>query len=275
MPTEITRLTLRFDGLDATEHQVDLYSLGEALQGFARIISTAGHFSVTQTYSKSFSMHSVKTYAQEVRANCFSVDMVLNWAQQNQILSGSFGILLAAVIPYIFQRNKAKTEEMKMLKDSLDKAIEALGNRDQAVIERLASTIEKMAEELRPAARLAVSPIGESCKTISIIDTQTKQSIGIINESDKESIMSLSENEITGIQVFDILISELDKVKATCKVNINNAEQRTNAVISDPLFGSTENPYLQAFAQNKAIKVTGKATIKDGEIIKLTIMDIH
>ncbi|MDW0724100.1 hypothetical protein [Mannheimia haemolytica] len=87
--------------------------------------------------------------------------------------------------------------------------------------------------------------------------------------------MSLSENEITGIQVFDILISELDKVKATCKVNINNAEQRTNAVISDPLFGSAENPYLQAFAQNKAIKVTGKATIKDGEIIKLTIMDIH
>lgn len=275
MPAEITRFTLRFDGLDAQSHQIDLYSLGVALQGCARIISTAGHFSVTQTYSKNFSSHSVKTYAQEVRANCFSVDMVLNWVAQNQLLSGSVGAIIAVLIPYIFNKNKAKSEEMKMLKDSLDKAIQALGNRDQAVIDRLASTIEKMAEELRPAARQVVSPIGQSCKTISIIDTKTKQSLSVIDETDREAIMALTENEVTGIQEFDVLISELDKVKATCKVNINNAEQRTNAVISDPLFTCHDNPYLQAFAHGETVKITGKACIKDGEIVKLTIMDIH
>lgn len=273
MSSEIARLTLRFDGLDASSHQIDLYSLGESLQGFARILSTVGHFSATQEYSKNFSIHVVKTYAQEVRANCFSVDMVINWVQQNQIFSGSAGAVLAVILPWIFSRHKNKTEEMKLLKDSLDKAIEQLGNRDQEVINRLASTIEKMAEELRPAARQAVYPIGQSCKTISIFDKGKNKPIGVINEQDKEEISKLQDGEVTGIQEFNIVISELDKQKATCKVSVNGADKRISASISDPLINTPDNVYYKAFVSNEILKVTGKAIIKDGDIYKLVIID--
>lgn len=273
MSSEIARLTLRFDGLDASSHQIDLYSLGESLQGFARILSTVGHFSATQEYSKNFSIHVVKTYAQEVRANCFSVDMVINWVQQNQIFSGSAGAVLAVILPWIFSRHKNKTEEMKLLKDSLDKAIEQLGNRDQEVINRLTSTIEKMAEELRPAARQAVYPIGQSCKTISIFDKGKNKPIGVINEQDKEEISKLQDGEVTGIQEFNIVISELDKQKATCKVSVNGADKRISASISDPLINTPDNVYYKAFVSNEILKVTGKAIIKDGDIYKLVIID--
>lgn len=273
MSSEIARLTLRFDGLDASSHQIDLYSLGESLQGFARILSTVGHFSATQEYSKNFSIHVVKTYAQEVRANCFSVDMVINWVQQNQIFSGSAGAVLAVILPWIFSRHKNKTEEMKLLKDSLDKAIEQLGNRDQEIINRLASTIEKMAEELRPAARQAVYPIGQSCKTISIFDKDKNKPIGVINEQDKEAISKLQDGEVTGIQEFNIVISELDKQKATCKVSVNGADKRISAAISDPLINTPDNVYYKSFVSNETLKVTGKAIIKDGDISKLVIID--
>lgn len=275
MSSEIARLTLRFDGLDASSHQIDLYSLGESLQGFARILSTVGHFSATQEYSKNFSVHAVKTYAQEVRANCFSIDMVIDWVQQNQIFSGSAGTILAVILPWIFSRHKNKTEEMKLLKDALDKAIEQLGNRDQEVINRLASTIEKMAEELRPAARQAVYPIGQSCKTISIFEKGNSTPIDVINEQDKAEISKLQDGEVTGIQEFNIVISELDKQKATCKVSVNGAAKRINASISDPLINTPDNVYYKAFLSNEPLKVTGKAVVKDGELSKLVIMDAN
>lgn len=275
MSSEIARLTLRFDGLDASSHQIDLYSLGESLQGFARILSTVGHFSATQEYSKNFSVHTVKTYAQEVRANCFSVDMVIDWVQQNQIFSGSAGAVLAVILPWIFSRHKNKAAEMKLLKDALDKAIEQLGNRDQEVINRLASTIEKMAEELRPAARQAVYPIGQSCKTISIFEKGNSTPIDVINEQDKAEISKLQDGEVTGIQEFNIVISELDKQKATCKVSVNGATKRISASISDPLINTPDNVYYKAFVSNETLKVTGKAVVKDGELSKLVIMDAN
>jgi protein 40A len=273
MSSEIARLTLRFDGLDATSHQIDLYSLGESLQGFARILSTVGHFSATQEYSKNFSVHVVKTYAQEVRANCFSVDMVIDWASQNQIFSGSAGVALGSILSWIFSRNKNKTEEMKLLKEALDKAIEKLGNRDQEVIDRLASTIEKMAEELRPAARQAVYPIGQSCRTISIFEKGNSVPLGVIDEEDKEAISKLQDGEVTGVQEFDIVISELDKQKATCKVSVNGSDKRISASISDPLINTPDNVYYKTFVSNEILKVTGKAIIKDGDISKLVIID--
>lgn len=275
MSSEIARLTLRFDGLDASSHQIDLYSLGESLQGFARILSTVGHFSATQEYSKNFSVHAVKTYAQEVRANCFSIDMVIDWVQQNQIFSGSAGAVLAVILPWIFSRHKNKAAEMKLLKDALDKAIEQLGNRDQEVINRLASTIEKMAEELRPAARQAVYPIGQSCKTISIFEKGNSTPIDVINEQDKAEISKLQDGEVTGIQEFNIVISELDKQKATCKVSVNGATKRISASISDPLINTPDNVYYKAFVSNEPLKVTGKAVVKDGELSKLVIMDAN
>lgn len=274
MQIENTAISLRFDGLDAESHEIDLFALGESLQGFARIISTVGHFAVTQTYSKNFSTHSVKTLAKEPIANCYKVDLVLNWVQQNQIFAGSVGTLLGVLIPFIFNRHKNKTEEMKMLKDSLDKAIVALGNRDQAVIDRLASTIEKMAEELRPSARQAVSPVGVSCDTISIIDTQTKHVYGTLNQGDKTAVAILTEKELTGIREFNVVLSEMDKEKSTCKVTLPDIDHRINAIIADPAFDIPNNDYFTAFISGNPLTIQGKATIKNGEISQLYIMNI-
>lgn len=274
MNIENTAISLRFDGLDADSHEIDLFALGESLQGFARIISTVGHFAVTHTYSKNFSAHCVKTVAKEPIASCYKLDLVLNWVQQNQIFAGSVGTLLGVLIPFLFNRHKHKTEEMKMIKDSLDKAITALGNRDQAVIDRLASTIEKMAEELRPAARQAVSPVGVSCETISIIDTQNKQVYGKLNISDKDAVSVLTEKELTGIREFNVTLSEMDKERATCKIKLPDIEYRINAEIADPAFDIPNNDYLSAFTTGKQLTVQGKATLKNGEINKLYIMNI-
>ncbi|EFB9789821.1 hypothetical protein ABGC13_004863, partial [Escherichia coli] len=157
------KISLRYDGKDALNHEIDLNCLGESLKGFSKVLSTAASFSVTQKYSKYINYQEVKVYAREAKANCFTLEAVLNFATQNQLFSGIAATILGAILQYIFARNSNKKDEMKALQQSLEKAIEALGNKDAGTIDKLISLIDRMAVELRPSVRQAVSPIGNTC----------------------------------------------------------------------------------------------------------------
>lgn len=84
------------------------------------------------------------------------------------MFSGIAATILGAILQYIFARNSNKKDEMKALQQSLEKAIEALGNKDAGTIDKLISLIDRMAVELRPSVRQAVSPIGNTCDQISV-----------------------------------------------------------------------------------------------------------
>ncbi|MGH9439418.1 MAG: hypothetical protein ACRD22_16385, partial [Terriglobia bacterium] len=88
---ETYRISLRYDGLDAEKHELDLYALGESMQGFARVTGTAAHFALTHEYKRYFRSQSLRVLAKEPEANCFRVDLVFEFIRQHQILSGSFG----------------------------------------------------------------------------------------------------------------------------------------------------------------------------------------
>lgn len=276
------KISLRYDGLDAENHEIDLACLGESLKGFSKILATAGTFAVTQRYSKNVSGQDVKVYAKEARANCFTLDTVINFVGQSQLFSGAMGSILGALIPYIFNRNSQKKEEMKALKDSLDKAIEALGNKDRDTIDGLLKVIEKMAEELRPSVRQAVSPIGNTCREISVT-TSGGYEPARINEDDKAAIDRLNDDEVIGLREYKIFITEFDAQRTTAKVIILGDEnnRRIPADISDPSVRKAGNPYITALnaylesqgAGSACVTVTAKASVKKGNISKLYIAD--
>ena len=72
------KISFRYDGKDALNHEIDLNCLGESLKGFSKVLSTAASFSVTQKYSKYINYQEVKVYAREAKANCFTLEAVLN-----------------------------------------------------------------------------------------------------------------------------------------------------------------------------------------------------
>ncbi|MGC8427645.1 hypothetical protein ACP3S8_23125 [Mixta calida] len=276
-------VSLRYDGLDAEKHEIELSCLAESIKGFSKILATAGTFALTQKYSKNVSSQEVKIYAKEPRANCFSLDTVMSFVDQYQLFSGSAGAILVALIPYIFAKNAQKKEEMKHLKDALEKAIEALGNRDKSTIEGLISVIDKMAGELRPSVRQAVSPIGSTCNKISVISGQDFKP-AVINEEDKAIIDQLDDDEVLGLRDYRVFITEFDAHRMTAKVVIegDESDKRISAQISDPSASKTENPYLISLSRylsygldaSAAVKVTAKASVRKGGISKLFIVDI-
>jgi hypothetical protein len=266
-----TSIKIQFDGMDAENHEIELFALGDALKGVARIAAVSGHFAVTQKYSRRFNSHDVRVVAREPKANCFSLDILWSFVQQHQILSGSFGVIVSVLIPYVIAVSANKRKEMKILKESIDNLISQLGSNNDHAVDRLSSIIEQMAIELKPSAKLAVAPIGGSCKTLSI---HSSFGVSTFDEADKEQIVKSEDDELTETKSFNVLITELDLERGTCKVHIDeDNDRRVNAVITDPQVQINNNAYSIAFAAGEAISVQGKALIKEGELAKLFISD--
>ena len=272
MSTEV--ISIRYDGLDAERHELDLHALGDSLKGIARILGVAGHFAQTGQYAKQMQALDVRVYVAEPRANCFSIDAVVQFAKDQQILAGMGTTALAlfgSVVAWIFARARRDKEEMKALKSSLDKAISELAGQNKEIIPRMLDTVERMAESLRPAARDAVAPVGKSCTDMRI-GNYTK-----IDRLGAEVIRSTDADEITDERDWSIRITELDLETHSARIRFvedgEQDERRYRATITDPALDVLNNRYIRAFSSGRHLIVRGKASLRDGEVANLYISD--
>ncbi|MGI0134698.1 MAG: hypothetical protein ACREBW_07055, partial [Candidatus Micrarchaeaceae archaeon] len=268
----IDQMILRYDGLDAEKHEIDLYALGESLQGFARVTGTAAHFALTHDYKRYFRSQSLRILAKEPEANCFRVDLVFEFIRQYQILSGSFGTVVAALVPWLYIRATRKKDQSGS--DELAKiAVEAMAAQNTEVTSRLLGTIEKMSEDLRPAMRQSTSPIAVSCETIGILTPERKHFLG---RSDKDALLLPDADDLSDLMEFTVLITELDLERGTCKARFvgEPEDRRVPCKISDPLLETTKNPYSSAMDAGEPIVVKAKALFQDAKIVKLYISDV-
>jgi hypothetical protein len=259
---------IRYDGMDAEQHQIELCSLGESLQGMARVLAVTGHFALTQEYVKQYQAHDIKVLVKEPKANCFTIDAVLEFAKQQQVFAGLAAPVLTAILAWLFARSANRREEMKALKDSLDKAIDALAGNNQETVQRMLSTMERMADALRPAVREAVKPIGRTCTHMTIGDSI------VIDQAAADAIRSDAADEVTAEKTWRIRITELDVESNTAKVRMDGdveQERRIRASITDPAAKILANAYAQALMTQADLDVRGKATLRDGEIVQLYI----
>lgn len=269
---ESYRITLRYDGLDAEQHELDLYALGESLQGFARVTGTVAHLALTHEYKRYFRSHSLRVLAKEPQANCYRVDLVFEFVRQHQILSGSFGTVVAALIPWLYIKAAKKDQDGEA--DSLARAaIDAMAAQNQEVIGRLLGVIEQMAVDLKPAMLQSAAPINVSCNTIGVITPDRDHFLG---KADKEALLAPSANELSDLMDFTVLITELDLERKTCKARFAHEpdDRRISCEINDPLLQTPKNPYSSAMDAGDPIVVKAKALFEDFKIRKLYISDV-
>ncbi|MBD9534680.1 hypothetical protein IB227_02295 [Stenotrophomonas sp. STM01] len=256
---------IRYDGGDAERHEIELNVLGESLQGMARVLAVTGNFVATGEYTKQYQAMDVRVLVKEPKANCYTLEALISFAQQQQLFSGVAGPVVGALVAWIFSRASGKKEEMKMLKDALDKVL-AMQSDNQ---DKLHATLEKMADSLRPAVRQAVAPVGKSCTTMTVAGSY------VIDEPTAQAIRGTGEMEVGAERVWELIISELDSETSTAKVRLaDDDSKRIKARITDPLAATIPNPYATALATAAMIKVKGKAVMKDGEVEAIFISDL-
>ncbi|TWA76880.1 hypothetical protein FBZ83_11721 [Azospirillum brasilense] len=266
-------IVVRFDGLDADRHEIELSALGESLKGISRVVGVAANFAATDKFVQHKDALSVRVITRAPEAKCFEVMVWVKWAAEQPLISGTLATLLATLITYIIARAARQREEMRQLRGALETAIKELGHRDQPVVDRLLTTIDKMAEALKPAVKQAVAPVGETAGRLSIGDAAGRQ-VAVVGPAEKQAIMADEPIEVTDEQTYHVLITELDMETGGCKVALaDEPEARYAGKITDPAFSIPNNPYALAMAARQPISVKGKATIKDGAIDRLFISD--
>jgi len=262
---DIAVVPIRYDGGDAAQHQIELNTLGESLRGMARILAVTGNFAASGEYAHQYQAMSVRVLVNEPKANCYTLEAVIQFAQQQQLFSGVAEPLIGALVAWVFSRASGKKEEMKMLKDALDKVL-AMQSSNQ---DKLHATLEKMADSLRPAVRQAVAPVGRTCTTMTV-----GGGMYVVDEATADAIRAGGDVEVGSEQIWLLSISELDRENSTAKVRLaDDDSKRIKAKITDPLAATFPSPYASALASGGVIKVKGKATFKDGEIDCLYISD--
>jgi hypothetical protein len=275
---EFDPLILRYEGLDADRHLVDLGQVAVSLQGAAQLIGSASSAMITGQYAKRAPALSVRVYAGVARDGCWELPaIIMPVVPLTVALFPSFAEAgkqaatkaVTAAVNYVVAKVSGQSNDVKRTLDSLDKAVAELGQTARHGYD----AIERMAAQQRPAARNLVLPIGQSC---SVIFLGKKEDGAIpIDGVTRSAIDAPDPVEITDTGPYEVFISELDTKNRTCKFSLRDDDQdhRISGEITDPVIQSAHNPYLEAFAAQRWVLVLGKAQLKDGEMEKLFISD--
>lgn len=270
---QISPIAIRYEGGDAAFHEIDLNQLGASIQGFSRVIAVCAHLARTGRYNKQFDALSVKVYAAPVTEHhCYEIlAHIKDVAASKELWSGFGGVSLTLLVQYVFSRRSEA--EMKHLSEALKQSM----GQNASMAGRLLATIEKMADALQPAARQAMAPVGDSCRSIGVYSDQSSQPDVVLDEATKERLSSRPISSIEAARSYLACITEMDMETGTCRVSLDGEQgtSRIPAVITDPVGRIAGNPYAHAMANAKPIRFIAKAEINgDGDILKLYISDL-
>lgn len=263
--------SIRYEGLDAEAHQIDLDQLGISLQGFARVLAVCAHFAETGRYNKQFNALSVQVYAAPVQEHhCYElVAQIVTKSSELGLFQGLGGVALTLVVQHVM--NRGKDQEMRYLHDALKQSL----GQNEATMNKVLSVMEKMADSLAPAAKKAVAPIGVSCTSIGLRSSNPDESPVLLDQATKDSLAA-GQSHIEASRKYIGTISEMDMNTGACKVTLNSLDYDTRIVaeITDPQGRLPQNPYVMSMAKATPITFIAKAEVNSsGDVVKLYISD--
>jgi hypothetical protein len=249
-----------------------LLQLGLSLQGAAKLLGVAAHYVVTGKYVKKTPALAVKISAGPARPNCYEVVANIATVVPALPLLAPVGTkMVEHLTTFILAKLGGRRKEMEIAAALMTKAMEETGATSRASIEAMRDVAMKMADAQRPAARLFVSPVGQSCEVAKLGSAPEALSI---DRATRAVIDAAEIPEITNEKAYRVLISELDLKTRSRKVSFEadeDTEARYPGEITDPAISLPNNVYAITMAARQWLDVKAKLQLKDGEIDKVYV----
>lgn len=263
---------IRYEGRDADQHEIDLNQLGESLQGFARIIAVSANYVQTGKINRHFDALSVKVVAVPVTDHrCHEVMVVIKsffWTKE--FFAGLGSGLLPAIVAYVVSRRD--NEEMKHLSAALQKQMDLAAQSNERLTNSLIGVIDKLADQMRPAIKKALAPVGRSCESVDLYADGER--FHHVDPALKAAITSEAQVLSDHSKIYSGVISELDMKTGAAKITLDSDSERLSCQILDPAHALPGNAYVEALASGERITVLAKAELDvDGGILKLFVLD--
>jgi hypothetical protein len=278
MDHDFLPVIIRYDGLDADGHVIDLGLLGQSIQGASRLLGSAGSMVITGQFAKQSQALSVRVLAGEPQAHCWEIPALITTILPaltpmlpsfKDVVTAAATKAVTGIVNYAILMAGGRNKEAAMVRDVAIKALEELGHTTRVTVEAM----ERVAIAQRPAIKLFVAPVGLSCALARIGDPS--DGAFSIDAETRQVIDAPEAAEIGPTQDYEILISEFDFKNRSCKFSLRdqtNPQERFTGEITDPVAQMPKNPY--STANQQWLWVRAKAQLKGGELDKLYISDL-
>ena len=271
-------IQIRFDGLDAADHKIDLAQFGKSAEGIAKIMATTAEFVATGNYKKTKRKLDFKVLIGPAKDNCITFETVMQALNEIPVYKAIFigvGINFATdlyrlVFKFLWDLFTSSSNA-EQTQEALEKKLET--KYDKETISKLIDTVHKMADGLLPAAKNATRPIEISCDTIQFGDTQKNYFVKL-TAADKQAIRD-RDFEFTELEKFRVIISEIDMKNATCMISLqDDLKTRFKARIADPQIENANNDFGIATNSKRSVTISAKKKLDKGIIKEFIISDI-
>lgn len=271
--------TLRFDGLDAVNHRIDMRLLGRALLGAEAAIHDGYWLAIERSPDRGRKRTEISVQAYVPEAKCYEVQGaivavagVLPFAYD---VATSLGVdyikhMLSAILLYHGGRRSDATAHM-------DKALDIIKEQGAATERMHTVTMDAMVRVVESARRSAadiVAPVGPSANILRIGAPGMTDTTDI-DVAVADAIRSTQPLQVSDMVDVSVKFDALVRATRKAKVYLDEAGERAvPAEIRDPAYDEFPNLYSEAFHQDHALMVTAKISRRDdGEIVKIHIMD--
>ena len=168
-------IILRYEGLDTAREEIELAQLGTPLHGAAQILGSAAHVVVTGEYAKT--ALAVRILAGIPRKGSWELPAVIMTGAP--IAMPIFPVIadigkkattkaVTSVFSYVISKvGSSKKSDVQAAMTVVEKALIEIGQTSRHAID----AVERITANQRPAIKLFVSPIGETCDSIRVGET--------------------------------------------------------------------------------------------------------
>lgn len=265
------RINIRFDGLDADDHVIDMRLFGEAMIGLERTLATSlNALAVGSVQRRSKLMLAIK--ATPPRDGCVQFDAVVELARgvlpilkPALIMAG--GQIAKHIIAAVIKRYGGSRAQSSL---EVEKVLDLLRlEKDDRQRER--DNLLAVIEMLRPAAVQMMAPVGRSAEKLTVAAANDDDT-SAFDVPMAQALRSRSDLEVSEMQTMRLKVDGVTVHSRTLKVEDPAEPGRfVTAEVRDPAFTDGENVYTRSVT--KELEVQAKATYRDGKLHRLHIMD--
>lgn len=285
--------SVTYDGRGASAHVINMRHFGEALVGLDGVINRGLIGLAERRIPTSRERIRVVLDVSEPRHGCVA------------IVGAAVSVYQAIqpVLPFIIEQFKEKSFDLILhwlgavfnihggrAKDAdkhIDKLIDAFSQTNERIMddrqaEREAIFADKqherefilrLIESVKNDAVRVVTPLGKSAATVSFGIKFDERSV-TVDEPMAQAVRSKDDLEIGDMETMTVMLDAPFRQRGAAKVEIEGMLGRLiQAEIRDPRFNTSDDPYVAAFASRTPLRVLARRAIREGETLKIYIMD--
>lgn len=277
---------MKFDGLAATQHELPMNQLGNALIGSDKIINSGLIAYAYGRLPKRGERFDLVVTAKEPKQGSMEIIAILQHSPwmlpivQDFIITGGVDASFR-VFSYILTKLGGRPREadmhlealMQMNRDHLEARNVSENNRLDSD-RQWQSTLLSLVDKLQPSASQAVSPIGKGASTL-LLTSDSAEHETTIDEPMADAIRSKQDDEVGDMEKMTINVDGITHHNRQLKIKHPNIDGKfIVAEVRDPNFDAFPNAYTEAASNLSSLTVHAKPMLRNGELHRLYIMDL-